>query len=205
MALQGCVYAAALPPSRVDLAKPAVLTEGGFRSGRRVLLGVHSASASASNDAASDYDVGVGYVFERLESPPRNIARTWIGDESNPPASHGAYLELSRIVQQAPEARHRTWLGLRAEYLEGEDNTGGGAVAGTARAAWEIHRSVDGSGGGADPCGAAAGAVYGNLGIGVFGEAGLRSSLDGDVAFSVAVGISLRIPAFFVMGAALCH
>lgn len=178
-----------LPPTRVDVSPSSTLTNDGAHVGLHVLAGVHWASASPS--WKTDFDVGIGYVYDRFAatdgprslalsstSPPALEAEPWVG-------VHGTYLELARKAAGSRHRRH--WLALRAEMLfgsvAGETRMGMGL---TGRAAWELFATVKAGGGG--------GAILGAVAIGTYVEVGARQLPDGRGALLTTAGLSVRIP-----------
>lgn len=195
LAMPAC-FAGALPPSRSDVGLTMQQPDGEMRSGVRVSTGAHLASATLNE--AQDYDIGVGYVFERVEESGGDITQTMDADAGRPRTSHGAYISAAKLLTNNMRESHRTWLGVRAEYLDGSEANGGDSVSVLARTTWEIFGAGEGAGAQSDSCGGAAGYAYGTSALGLYLEGGARRSLDNEASFAATVGVSMRLP--FVFG-----
>lgn len=176
---------------------------GEFRSGVRVSTGAQWASATIDED--QDFDVGVGYVYEHIDAQD-DIRQQVSGPNAADGArtSQGAYLSFAKILSSNVRDHHRTWLGIRAEYLHASDEDGGPSMNLLARANWEVFGPAVGAGGSSDSCGAVVGAAYGTAGIGLYLEGGARRSLEGEASFVSTAGISLRLPSVWGMGIGWC-
>jgi hypothetical protein len=175
---------------------------GEARTGLRFSTGAHW--ASASSDKAEDYDFGAGYVYERTEGPGGDITdKHQIGESDDGPlVSHGAYVAVDRVLSRDKSKKQRTWLGMRGEYLHGDD--GGHTLSALARLNWEVYGHVEGAGSSSTNCGSAMGIAYGTAGLGFYGEAGARRTLEGDASFVATLGLSLRLPTLFGVAFDLC-
>ncbi len=191
-----------LPPSRTDVGTTMVKPTGDARSGLRFSTGAHFASASI--DKAKDYDFGVGYSYERTEGPGGDITtKRQDGDSDNGPvASHGAYLSVDRVLSRHKSGSQRTWLGMRGEYLKGND--GAHTLSALARINWEVYSHVEAAGSKPTNCGESFGIAFGTAGIGFFAEAGSRRNFDSEASFVATLGISLRLPTLLGFAFDLC-
>lgn len=201
--LPACV-AGGLPPSVTDVGSTVQAPTGELRTGLRFSSGAQWASATTRAD--QDFDVGIGYVYERIEGEAGDIRDQSSGDYEldGVRSSQGAYLSFSGVLARNPVEHHRTWLGVRAEFLHASEADGGPSLNLLARGSWEIFGPAVGAGGTSDACGLAVGAAYGTIGLGVYLEAGARRSLEGEAAFVSTAGVSLRLPALWGMGAGWC-
>jgi hypothetical protein len=175
---------------------------GEARTGVRFSTGAHW--ASASSDIAEDYDFGAGYVYERTEGPGGDITSKHEGSETDggSVASHGAYVAVDRVLNRHKSNKQRTWLGMRGEYLKGND--GGHTLSALARLNWEVYGHVEGAGTSSTNCGSAFGIAFGTAGIGFYAEAGARRSLEDDASFVATLGLSVRLPTMFGAAFDLC-
>ncbi len=205
----GCV-AGVLPPSRTEIGSTVIAAGGEMSSGYRFATGAHLASGTTRRDVS--FDVGAGYVFERVGRSPlsgspagsTSLALSAPGAESIAPAepadhvdAHGGYLEVARTLARG--SGHRTWLGVRGEVLVREGPDGRRASTGVyARAAWEMFSPSAGAGGFSSSCGGGAGVTYGSSALGVFIEGGTQRTVDDEAAFVATAGLTLRLP--FVAG-----
>jgi hypothetical protein len=183
----------ALPPSRTDVGLSTVQGSAGGTSGLRVQSGVHLASGASGDDLG--YDVGVGLIRE--VSPPTANGDAVLMSREPPRGAgprSGGYLEIARAI--ARSSSRRTWVGLRAEYLESQDRdvASDASVGVGARIGWELFAPVSASGGELAGCGGVAGVAHGTAAVGVFAESGARRLPDGTIAFVATAGLSLRVP-----------
>lgn len=187
---EACV-AAAVPPSRSEAGSTLHVNDGEIRSGTRLSTGAHWASASIKPSV--DYDVGAGYVYERLDAPVGDITSKE-RQSSRTDVSHGGYLSAAAVLSENLRKRHRTWVGGRLEYLHTAEAAGGPNVGILARVDWEVHAAVRGAAAGSDSCGGGIGFAYGAIGLGLYLETGVRVQTVGDAAFTTTAGVSLRLP-----------
>ncbi|HLU68889.1 MAG TPA: hypothetical protein VKZ63_21555 [Kofleriaceae bacterium] len=195
----GCA-AGVLPPSRTEVGTAVIARGGQPQSGVRVTTGAHLASGQLRRDGS--FDVGAGYVFERVQAGGGPGARSLaLGsgapvDEAEPldhQDSHGLYVEAAHVIQRA--SAHRSWLGARGELLRQAGPDGERSAAGLyARLAWEVFGSGEGAGAAGDGCGFGAGFMYGTFGLGLFLESGARWTEGEETAFVAIGGLSLRMP-----------
>ena len=190
-ALSACV-AGALPPSRSDIGTTLQQPDGAIRSGLRMSTGVHLASATLNE--AQEYDVGVGYVYERVEESGGDITNKSAAPPGGPQTSHGAYISVAHILSNNLQENHRTWLGVRAEYLHAAEIDGGDSVSVLARGTWEIFGAGEGAGGFSDSCGGGAGYAYGTTALGLYVEGGARRSLEHEASVVGTAGLTVRLP-----------
>ncbi|MCP4449076.1 MAG: hypothetical protein GY811_27635 [Myxococcales bacterium] len=195
-------FAGALPPSRSDIGTTMVLPRGEMQTGIRMSAGAHLASATLNEK--QDYDVGVGYVYERVEESGRDITQKMSAPPGGPRTSYGAYISAAKILSNNLRENHRTWLGVRAEFLNTADIDGGDSVSLLARGTWEIFGAGEGGGGFSDPCGGGAGYAYGTSAIGLYLEAGARRSLENEASFAATAGLSVRLPSLIGFVYNLC-
>lgn len=196
-----CV-AGALPPSRSDIGTTLQQPNGEVRTGLRMSTGAHYASATLNEE--QDYDFGVGYVYERVDEPGRDITDTKLMKSSGPQTSQGAYVSVARLMSNNLRQNHRTWLGVKAEYLRATGGDGADSVSLLARGTWEIFGAGEGGGGFSDDCGGGAGYAYGTTALGVFVEGGARRSLENEASFAATAGVSVRLPFLFGFAYNLC-
>jgi hypothetical protein len=176
---------------------------GDASSGIRFSTGAHW--ASAANSADEDYDVGAGYVYERVENPGGDITSKHVSsDDDGASVSQGAYLAVERVLHRDKRNKQRTWLGMRGEYLHASEEDGGPSLNALARLNWEVFGQVEGAGSTDTNCGAAVGFAYGTMGLGFYAEAGARRSLEGVASFSATLGLSVRLPFLGAFGFDLC-
>tara|TARA_R110002096_G_scaffold143328_5_gene299447 strand:- start:103602 stop:104252 length:651 start_codon:yes stop_codon:yes gene_type:complete len=195
--------AGALPPTRSDIGTTLQQPNGEVRTGVRMSTGAHYASATLN--AEQDYDIGVGYVYERVDESGRDIGDTKTASASGPRTSQGAYVSVARLLTNNLREHHRTWLGVKAEYLHASADDGGDSVSILARGTWEIFGAGEGGGGYSDDCGGGAGYAYGTTALGLFAEAGARRSLDNEASFAATAGVSVRLPFLFGFAYNLCN
>lgn len=175
---------------------------GEARTGLRFSTGAHW--ASASSDIAEDYDFGAGYVYERTEGPGGDITSKHeeSSNDDGSLSSHGAYLGVHRVLSRHKSKNQRTWLGMRGEYLHGND--GGHTLSALARLNWEVYGHAEGAGSSSTNCGSAFGIAYGTAAIGFYAEAGARRTLEHDASFVATLGLSVRLPTMFGVAFDLC-
>ncbi len=198
----GCV-AGALPPSRSEIGTTMHRANGEVATGMRVASGAHLASASLGQ--RPDYDIGIGYIYESVDDSGHDISDgPSHGGEGDSLArtSHGAYASFATLVSNNERENHRTWVGLRAEYLNSSD--GEQSVGVLARGTWEVFGAVDGGGGFSDNCGGGAGYASGTAALGLYIEAGSRRNFDNEGSVSATAGVSLRLPFLFGFAYNLC-
>lgn len=198
LAAAGCA-AGVLPPSRSEVATTVIAGAGRPEHGVRFATGAHLASGQTARDAR--FDLGAGFIYERLAAPPPGSEARALGGEpmsagDEPPATdaRGSYLEVAGAIQRGPF--HRTWIGARTELLRQESAAGKRAIGATvARLAWEAHAPVRavGSSSGSDGT-FGAGFAYGAVGLGLFVESGVRYAEGERPAFVALGGVSLRMP-----------
>jgi hypothetical protein len=195
----GC-FAGILPPSRTEVGTQSLIGGSASDSGVRFTTGAHLASGQTRRDGR--LDVGAGFVYERLASPPpaasedRALGAAPMEGEV-PPAindARGGYIEVSGAVQRG--RAHRTWVGARSEVLRQAGPDGNRALGTTvARLAWEVYAPVKAVGAGSDSSGAfGAGLAHGAAGLGLFVESGVRYGEGEEPAFIAIGGVSLRLP-----------
>jgi hypothetical protein len=204
--LPGCV-GVVLPPTQTEIG-PTILSQGREGvGGIKVATGTHLASAKLKNP---DYDVGAGYVFERVAVRPPAGVEGAIARQDGPPEpvdhhrdAHGAYLDIARRV--AGGHLHRTWLGLRSEVLFPAGRSDVAEVGVAARLAWELFGVGEGAGGYSDACGGGFGLASGTTAVGGYLETGYRVSSEGSAVMTTTAGLSFRMPFVAGMGWNLCH
>ncbi len=191
--MQACV-AGVLPPSRSDIGTTIQQPDGELRTGLRISTGAHLASATLNKE--EPYDVGIGYVYERAEASGKDVTMKAPveGGAQGARTSQGVYLSAAHLLSLNLKEHHRTWLGMRAEYLHASEEDGGPSVSLLARGTWEIFGVGEGAGGFSDSCGGGAGFAYGTTALGVFLEGGARRSLEGEASVVATAGISVRLP-----------
>ncbi len=170
---------------------------GEVQTGFRVSTGAHW--ASASSDKLDDYDIGAGYVYERSEASEASADNM---DTKHRPAnkpetaevSQGAYVSVERVLSRSNRDNQRTWLGMRAEYLQGSGENMESSISALARINWEINTHVEGAGAADSNCGGALGFAYGKAGVGFYAEAGARRTLEGAASLVATMGLSMRLP-----------
>ena len=195
--------AGVLPPSRTDVGTVLAKPNGEMLTGVRFSSGVQSASAIASQD--TEYDLGVGYVYERLESSGSDITSKHVeGQGARDQVSHGTYVSIDRVLSRNKQYHQRTWLGMRGEYMRSRHGDGGDMLSLLARLNWEVHGKAVGAGAEATNCGFISAMSYGTIGLGFFAEAGARRSFEGEATFVASLGLSLRLPFLAGMGFGLC-
>ncbi len=201
--LAGACVAGGLPGTRTDVDSALQAQRGEIRAGVKVSSGVHW--ASITKDREQDFDVGAGYVYERVEGSGGDITQKHNqapDDEGR--RAHGAYLSAAGILSRNIRENHRTWLSVRAEFLDAPEADGGKALSLLARTTWEIFGPVEGAGAASDSCGGAMGAAYGTSAIGLYVEGGAHRSLEGRASFVSTAGLSLRLPNLFGLAFNLC-
>lgn len=198
----GCAIVAGFaPPSRTEIGSTVINDGGQPTTGKRFATGVHLASGQTRRNAA--LDVGVGYVFERIDNNDVGQTAQAVdtgGSVSPPPGgpadhvdAHGAYLDVAHSLHRGPG--HRSWLGARGETMVQNGPNGYRAVNGAyARVAWELYATGKGSGSTSDHKGGAAGWAYGAVALGFYLESGYRFVERERPAFVAMGGLSLRLP-----------
>ncbi len=163
--------------------------------------GVHYASGTLNEK--QDYDIGIGYVYERVEASGQDITDKEVMDDGRPRSSQGAYVSVARLMTNNLRESNRTWLGIKAEYLRAS-GAGEDSVSILARGTWEIFGAGEGGSGFSDDCGGGAGYAYGTTALGLFIEGGARRSLDNEASFAATAGVSVRLPFLFGFAYNLC-
>ena len=207
VALAGGCAAGILPPSRTEIGSAVIATDEGPRSGLRLATGAPLASGQVRPDVG--FDVGGGYLYERqatagAEPGPDTVAfgaEPGAGAAGGPgpaaPAApiegHGAYLEVSHVLQG--RGASRSWLGARGELMRLREPGASRTAAGLyARAAWELFAAGSEAGSGPTRCGFATGFAHGTFAVGLFVESGARWVEGEEPAFVAVGGLSLRMP-----------
>jgi hypothetical protein len=172
-----------------------IAQDGRMVSGFRVSTGAHLASGFKRRDIP--FDVGAGYVFERIDADvaPEELAMSANGGETptDHVDAHGAYVEAAHVLSRG--SAHRSWLGARGEVLTRETADGRRVSAGAhARLAWELFGPSEGGGTFTTRCGGGAGFAYGSAGIGLFVESGAQWIEEEETAFVATAGLTLRLP-----------
>lgn len=196
-----CV-AGALPPTRSDIGTTLQQPNGETRTGIRMSTGAHYASGTLNEE--QDYDIGIGYVYERVDESAGDITSKSAMDAAGPRTSQGAYVSVARLMANNLRENHRTWLGVKAEYLHASEADGGDSISVLARGTWEIFGAGEGGGGYSEDCGGGAGYAYGTTALGLFLEGGARRSLDNEASFAATAGVSVRLPFLFGFAYNLC-
>jgi hypothetical protein len=125
-------------------------------------------------------------------------------DATESATSDGVYLSFARVVARNVANHHRTWLGLRAEYLYAPRSEGGSTLGAYGRLDWEIFGPTVGAGATSDSCGGGVAMAYGTSALGLYLETGARNLLDGGHAYSTTAGITVRLPFLAGMAYDLC-
>lgn len=202
----GCV-AGVLPPSRTDVGGTVIANGGRVASGLRVATGAHVASASLTHDTS--FDVGAGYVYERIgdelsagaapQGPGLGLSSAPGAGMIDPAAphpfmeAHGGYFDVGHTLERGRS--HRSWLGARGEVLARKTPDGTRAAAGAyGRAAWELYSPHEGVGASAEGCAVGAGYARGTVGLGLYVEAGAQWSEDQETALVATAGLTVRLP-----------
>jgi hypothetical protein len=156
-----------VPPGRAEVA---AVGRGGDL-GYRVAAGGHSASAPRRIDVP--FDVGAGYVLER------------VGDR----AQHGSYLELGAPVWR--RGRVRLFAGGRGELFWNHAGPAGTVRAASVRLSLErVLGHVSAAAGDRD----GGAALFGVLAPGLYVDVGVRELGDGRAAGALLAGLQLRLP-----------
>jgi hypothetical protein len=204
-ALSGCLPFA-VPPARVDVGPTVIGGAGEARPGVRVQAGAHMASGESRRD--TDFDAGIGYVFERVELTDAERALAFMraepAERPGGAISHGAYVELAHRIARA--RYHRTWLAVRGERLVPSETflARDASLGVTGRIEWELYAPAVGGGSDGDGCGFIAALAYGTAAAGFFVESGARLTPDGSTAFVATAGLSVRLPAMVGLVVDLC-
>ena len=195
--LPSCI-AGLVPPSQTEVGSTMQHRNGEVASGLRFSTGMHM--ASVASDEVVQHDVGVGYVYESLESETQDISQV---HQSSLEArnGHGAYVSAARVIARNARENHRTWLGIRAQYLFAPARSGGSSTELSTRLHWELFGQFEGAGGFADDCVIGLGYANGAVGFGVYAEASGRRYESGSYAVAATAGISMRLP--FLIGGVL--
>ncbi len=164
--------------------------------------GAHLGSATLNEE--QDYDVGIGYVFEQVEESGGDITEKRAASPGGARTSHGAYISAAKLLTNNLRENHRTWLGVRAEYLNASAVDGGDSVSLLARTTWEVFGAGEGAGAQSDSCGGAGGYAYGTSALGIYLEGGARRSISNEASFAATAGISVRLPFVFGFAYNLC-
>lgn len=172
------------------------VADGQIIQSQRISSGVHYASATRSR--ATDFDIGVGVIYEHSNATS-NDAPADDPPVIETPDEHklGGYLEFARRIWASPATR--TWLGARAEVTRAFDTHLHSASL-TGRLAWEAYIAGHGSSVQASANGYSTAMYGGSLGIGTYVESGVRRNGYGKAEFLVSAGLSVRMPGFLVFG-----
>lgn len=154
-----------IPPTESSIGAAATHAGTGYRS----TIGVHSASASAHDDA--DLDLGAGWIAEGGRDRER---------------VDGTYVALAGRL---PAGARRWWIGGRLEQFWGDLAPLDPHRGVVARAAYR-YRVASGAAGSSDA------AVLGTFAIGVYAEAGARTLAGGDAEVFTSIGVVLDLPMF---------
>jgi hypothetical protein len=210
----GCI-GGVLPPSRTDIGETVIADGGRVASGLRVTTGAHVASASLRRDTR--FDIGAGYVYERVgaELPPASGAvqsapggagaagPTMDEGLDGVAEAHGGYFDVSHTFARGRS--HRSWLGARGEVLARETPDGTRPAAGVyARAAWELFTLGEGVGGSAEGCTVSGGYARGTAGLGLYVESGAQWTADQETAFVATAGLTVRLPLLAGFAVSIC-
>lgn len=196
IALAQVACIAALPPTRTDMASSISARDGEVERGRRISSGVHWASGTRSRRVP--FDVGAGVVYERMSrsSATDSISKSRLGAPLHRD-SVGGYVEAAARLSGG--GLTRAWVGGRAEFLR--DTAGGRSAASIAgRISWEIYGGGTSAGAEGNGRGFVMYAGGGTASIGTYVESGVRLSPEQDAEFLLSAGLSVRLPAFVVVG-----
>lgn len=177
LVMSGC--AIALPSTRTEVGRTARPDS----NGTQVAVGADLASALPTT--VSRFEVGAGLIY-------RTRNESGVGDLN---WQRGGYLDLGYAVLNSKNAR--VIVGARGERYGHE----GALKVLKLRVDAEVLASVSGGGAEASGCSAVIGGSYGNVGFGVFAEAG-RSFVIGDEmadarasGWVASAGLTMRLPA----------
>ena len=158
----------------------------------KVSSGAHYASGTRSRKVG--FDIGGGVVYERSDASYGTAAKSVVPTVKQ---DLGGYLEAAKRI--AAGRVTRTWLGARAEVLR-DLGTRGITMSLAGRVSWELYGGV--SGGAAESSGKGFAMIlgHGTFGIGSYVESGVRVTPDHQAEFLLSAGLSMRLPAFVLMG-----
>lgn len=195
----GCAaIAGVVPPSRTEVGSTVIADGNNPTTGFRFATGAHLASGQTRRNAK--WDVGAGYVFERLGAPPAAEMDAPAYHDSGADSSdhidaHGGYVDVAHALESSHS--HRSWLGMRGETLVQSAPDGRRLVNGAyARFAWELYGTGQGAGATSDNKGMGVGFAYGSWALGLYAESGYRFVEHEQPAFVAMGGLSLRLPVF---------
>lgn len=198
----GCAaVAGVVPPSRTEFGSTVIADGHNPTTGIRFATGAHLASGQTRRNAK--WDVGGGYVFERLGAQP--VAAETDGaapagyhggaEPIDHVDAHGGYVDVAHALESSHS--HRSWLGMRGETLVQNAPDGPRLVNGVyARVAWELYGTGQGAGATSDHKGIGYGFAYGAWALGLYAESGYRFVEHEQPAFVAMGGLSLRLPVF---------
>jgi hypothetical protein len=159
-----------IPPLRGEVgASTQVLREQ--PASLQAAVGTHLASGTLRED--QPFDVGAGYLL------------AYNADAS----SQGVYVDGAMFVERS--RRVRTSLGGRGELLW---TPMGKALGAKLRVDHELFGSGSQDFHGSDRCGVSTGTHIGTAGVGVFAEAGPQWLPGGELSWTAAAGVTLRLP-----------
>jgi hypothetical protein len=166
----GCVIPFVIPPIRGEVgAATQILREE--PATLQVAAGAHLASGTLRAD--QPFDVGAGYLLAHNADA----------------SSQGVYVDGARFVERSH--RVRTSLGGRGELLW---TPMGKALGAKLRVDHEWFGSGAQDFHSSDRCGVATGTHIGTAGVGVFAEAGPQWLPGGELSWTAAAGVTLRLP-----------
>ena len=180
--LGGCVIPFAIPPTRAEVGASSQVGQAGPNHGFHVGGGAHLASGNQRKDLP--LDVGIGGFLDVADHGAN---------------TGGVYVDTALFVERHHDTR--TSLGMRGELriqndaMTGDHRYGAGAKL---RIDHEIYGAVSDDFSEDDRCGVAVGSHHGNVGVGVYVEAGPVWQPDDGRAWLATAGLTLRMPS--VMG-----
>ena len=184
LTLTGCVVA--LPGTRTEVGRS---WSAAGRAQSRIGVGTFVGSHVPNSDTR--IEAGAGLFYEAKSNDE--------GDPMPEPSERGAHADVGLTVLRTSFAR--AIVGLRYERYWG----GLTKFAGKARLDLELVGFGSGDFRDSDSCSAAAGSHYGNMGLGVYAEAGRAWMMDDRSGWAATVGLTVRLPAFAAIVISTCH
>jgi hypothetical protein len=166
----GCVIPFVIPPVRAEVGA-ATQVRREEPASLQVAVGTHLASGTLRKD--QPFDVGAGYLFAHNADA----------------SSHGIYADGALFVERS--RRTRTAVGGRGELLW---TPMGKALGAKLRVDHELFGTGSRDFHGDGRCGVTSGTHIGTVAVGVFAEAGPQWLPAGELAWTAAAGVTLRLP-----------
>ena len=177
-------------------------TNGTRHAGLQVATGAHW--ASLDDRAHHGFDVGAGYIYQRLPSEASAVLASSAGDEMEAESDsaldlHAGYLAFDHNIYA--RRNWRTWAGARGElwFHPSGDKLPGASV----RLGVELYAGASEAGPVSDRCAAGVGIAHGTTAVGLFIDAGARRMPGGETATTASAGISVRLPSLAIFGVAI--